>query len=125
METIEQGSRNTTSFTPDERNWAMYCHLAVFGGFLIPFGNLIGPLVIWLLRKERYAFVDYHGKEVLNFQITLLIALIISGILTLVLIGFLLLPALLIAALVLTIIGTVKTANGEYYRYPFSIRFVK
>jgi uncharacterized protein len=109
----------------DERNWGMYCHLAVFAGFLIPFGNIIGPLVIWLLKKEQYAFVDFNGKAVLNFQITVLIALLVSWVLMFVLIGFLLLPAVVIATLVLTIIGLIKAANGEHYHYPFSFKFVQ
>lgn len=123
-ETIEHESRNT-NLSPDERDWGMFCHLAVFTGFLIPLGNVIGPLVIWLMKKEKYPFVAYHGKEVLNFQLSVLIALLVSWVLVFVLIGFLLLPAVIITALVLTIIGIVKAGNGEYYRYPFSFKFIK
>jgi uncharacterized protein len=109
----------------DERDWGMFCHLAVFAGFLIPLGNVIGPLVIWLMKKDKYPFVDFHGKEVLNFQLTVLVALLVSWVLVLLLIGFLLLPAVAIAAIVLTIIGIIKAGNGEYYRYPYSIKFIK
>jgi uncharacterized Tic20 family protein len=114
-----------SNLTPEERDWGMFCHLAVFAGFLIPLGNVIGPLVVWLMKKDRYPFVDFHGKEVLNFQLTLLVALLVSWVLVFVLIGFVLLPALAIAAVVLTIIGIIKAANGEYYRYPYSFKFIK
>jgi uncharacterized protein len=123
-ETIEHRPRNT-NLTPEERDWGMFCHLAVFAGFLMPLGNVIGPLVIWLLKKDKYPFVDYHGKEVLNFQLTVLIALLVSWVLVFILIGFVLLPAVVITAMVLTIIGIIKTANGEHYRYPFSFKFIK
>ncbi len=118
-------AESNNKMAADERNWGMYCHLAVFAGFLIPLGNIIGPLVIWLLKKDQYAFVDFNGKEVLNFQITVLIALLVSWVLMFILIGFLLLPAVLVTTLVLTIIGLIKAANGEHHRYPFSFKFVK
>jgi uncharacterized protein len=124
MVTIEHDPKNA-GLTPEERDWGMFCHLAVFAGFLIPLGNVIGPLVIWLMKKDKYPFVDFHGKEVLNFQLTVLVALLISWVLVLLLIGFLLLPAVAIAAIVLTIIGIIKAGNGEYYRYPYSIKFIK
>jgi uncharacterized Tic20 family protein len=113
------------NLTPEERDWGMFCHLAVFAGFLIPFGNVIGPLIIWLMKKDQYPSVDFHGKEVLNFQLTVLIALLVSWVLVRVLIGFLLLPAVAIAATVLTIIGIIKAGNGEHYRYPYSFKFIK
>ncbi|MHC4819193.1 MAG: DUF4870 domain-containing protein, partial [Planctomycetota bacterium] len=97
-----------------------------FAGFIgIPFGNILGPLVIWLIKKDEMPFVDDQGKEVLNFQISLTIYAIISGILCLIFIGFLLLPAVLIFGIVMTIIGTIKASSGERYRYPFTIRFLK
>lgn len=111
--------------TPDERTWAMFCHLSAFAGCIIPFGNIIGPLVVYSIKRQEYPLVEDQGKEVLNFQITLLIALIISGILALILIGFVLLAIIGIAGLVLTVIGALKANNGEYYRYPFTVRFLK
>ena len=70
-------------------------------------------------------FVDYNGKEVLNFQLTLLIAVLISWLLVVVVIGIFLLAALGVFALVVTIIGLIKASQGEYYRYPLTIRFIK
>jgi uncharacterized Tic20 family protein len=110
----------------EEQNWAMYCHLSALAGFIVPFGSVIGPLVIWLMKKDTMPLVDQHGKESLNFQITALIAFIISAVLTLVLIGFLLLPVVGIGWLVLTIMATVKVSGGQLdYKYPFALRLIK
>lgn len=110
----------------EEQNWAMYCHLAALIGFIIPFGNVIGPLVVWLMKKDTMPQVDVHGKESLNFQITVLLAVIACLVLSVVLIGFLLLPVVGLAALVLTIMAAVKVSNGELgYRYPVALRLIK
>ena len=103
----------------------MLCHLSSLLGFVIPFGNIVGPLVIWALKKQEFPTVDSHGKESLNFQITLTIAGIIAAILCFVLIGFLLLPAILLAWVILTVIASIKANNGELYQYPFTIRLIK
>jgi uncharacterized Tic20 family protein len=108
----------------EARNWAMYCHLAVFAGYIIPFGNIIGPLVIWLIKREQYPAVDYHGKEALNFQISVMIYMLVSVVLIFVVIGILAMIAVGITSLVCTIIAVVKASRGEYYRYPMSMRFI-
>ncbi len=108
----------------DARTWGMLCHLAAFAGYLIPLGWLIGPLVVWLIKREQYAFVDIQGKESVNFQISILIYTLISGVLFLVLIGMVLLPAVLIFQIVMVIIAMIKASNGEYFRYPLCIRFI-
>ena len=108
------------------QTWGMLCHLTALAAFIgIPFGLLIGPLVIWLIKKNDYAFVDEQGKESLNFQISMTIYAIVSGILCFVFIGFVLLIVLLVVELVLVIIASVKVSNGQAYRYPFTIRFLK
>ena len=109
----------------DDRQWGMFAHLAALAGFLIPFGNLIGPLIIWLMKKDTSQFVDDQGKESLNFQITVTIAALIAGALVIVLIGFLLLPLVAIVSLVFTIIGAIKANEGATYRYPFALRLIK
>jgi hypothetical protein len=110
----------------EEQNWAMYCHLSALVGFVIPLGNVLGPLVIWLMKKDTMPQVDVHGKEALNFQITVLLALIVSFLLTFVLIGLLLLPIVGIGALVLTIMAAIKVSNGQLdYRYPIAMRLIK
>ena len=109
----------------EERNWAMGCHLASFAGFLIPFGNIIGPLVVWLIKKEEFPPVADQGKEAVNFQITVALMGIVCAMLILVFIGLLLLPVLAIYWIVFTIIATMKANEGECYRYPFTLRLIK
>jgi uncharacterized protein len=109
----------------DQNMWAMLCHLAALAGFVIPFGNVIGPLVIWLIKKDEYQLVDDQGKESINFQISMTIYYIISAILIIVLIGILMLIGLAIFSLVMIIIAMVKANEGVAYRYPMCIRFIK
>lgn len=109
----------------EERTWGMLSHLLALSGFIgVPFGNVLAPLIIWLVKKDQSQFVADQAKESLNFQISLIIYAIVSGILVLVLIGFLLLGVVFIGGIVLTIIATMKANNGEYYRYPLTIRLI-
>ncbi len=112
----EQPAREITS---DDKNMAMLCHL------LAIFTSFIGPLVIWLIKKDESPFVNEQGKEALNFQITVIIAMCVSGLLTFVCIGALLIPVVGVVDLVLCIMATVKTSRGESYRYPVSLRLLK
>ena len=109
----------------DERLWGMLCHLLSFSGYLIPFGSVLGPLIIWMIKKDDMPFVNDQGKESLNFQLTMLIAVIISAILCLVLIGFLMLGVVLIFQIVVVIMASIKANDGIKYRYPYTIRFIK
>ena len=111
--------------TAEDKQWGLFAHLSSLAGLIIPFGNILGPLIIWQVKKDTLPFAADQGKEALNFNITIAIAAIISGLLTLVLIGFLLLPLVGLAWLVFTIIAAVKANNGEAYRYPFALRLVK
>lgn len=108
----------------DEKNWAMFCHLAAFSGIIIPFGNIIGPLVLWSMKKEHSALVDREGKKSLNFQISMTIYLFISAILVFIGIGILLLIALGILNLIFVVMAIVKTLNGEDYQYPLTIKIL-
>jgi len=107
----------------DECMWAMLCHLSTFCGF-IPFGNLVGPLVVWLIKKDEYPLVDDQGKEAINFQINMTIYFVISFVLVFVVIGIPLLIGLGVFDLVVTIIAAIKAYSGEYHRYPLTIRFL-
>ncbi len=110
----------------DTRMWAMLCHLSALATYIgLPFGNIIGPLVVWMIKRETSPFVDDQGKEALNFNISMIIYGIVCAVLMLVVIGFFLLILLCIAHIVLTIIAAIKANNGETYRYPATIRFVK
>ncbi|WP_147651585.1 DUF4870 domain-containing protein [Vulcaniibacterium gelatinicum] len=113
-----------SGISAEERQWAMFAHLAALAGLVIPFGNIIGPLVVWLIKRETMPFVADQGKEALNFQITVAIAAIVSMILIVVVIGFVLLFVIGVAALILTIIAAVKANEGVAYRYPFALRLI-
>jgi uncharacterized protein len=117
---------NAPQVSKEEQNWAMGCHLAALAGFVIPFGNLIGPLVIWLVKRAEMPMVDLQGKESLNFQITATIAALICIPLIFILIGVPLLIIIGIGALVLSIMAAVKVSNGNFdYKYPLTIRLLK
>ena len=110
---------------PEACQWAMFCHFAAFLGLVIPFGNLLGPLIVWQIKKDLDPFVDAQGKEALNFQISVALAALLCFLLMVVVIGFPLLLLVSIAALVLTIIAGIKANEGQAYRYPFAWRLVK
>lgn len=109
----------------EARQWAMFCHFSAFFGLAIPFGNLLGPLIVWQLKKDFDPFVDAQGKEALNFQISVSMAALLCFLLMVVVIGFPLLALVGITALVLTIIAGIKANEGQAYRYPFSWRLIK
>ncbi len=108
-----------------QKDWGMYCHLAVFLGVIIPAGNIIGPLVIWLMKKDEYESVNDQGREVVNFQITLTIAFAVSYILSFIFIGYILMGILFVIGLVYTILGIIKSSDGILFRYPYSYKFIK
>ena len=120
---IDSGSYGLVS--KEDRTWAMVVHLSAFAGHIFPFAHIIAPLVVWLVRRETSAFVDEHGKEAVNAQITFTIYAAISVALCFVLIGIPLLGALYIANFILVIVAAVAANEGKTYRYPFIIRLVK
>lgn len=115
-----------------ENTWAMIVHLSALVGFLIPFGNVLGPLVIWVIKKDELPEVDRHGKEALNYHISisiyLAVAWAITLVLTLVFIGILLVPVVAIANIILMalfpVLAGVKANEGGWYDYPMTIRFI-
>ena len=119
------GGPETAATSSDERMWAMLTHLSALLVFTaIPFAHILGPLVVWLLKREEFPLVDDQGKESLNFQISMTIYGIVAAILVLLLIGIFLGIALMIAWLVLVIVASIKANGGERYRYPLTIRFI-
>jgi uncharacterized protein len=114
------------------RTWNMLCHLSALAGFIIPFGNMLGPLLVWQIKKNEIPSVNVHGKAALNFQITMTIAALVGMVVAVILsffcVGFLLIPLVILiglAGLVLAIIAGIKANNGEDYKYPFSLNLVK
>lgn len=113
----------------DVRTMGMLCHLLALCGLVIPLGNILGPLVIWLVKKEEHPFIDQEGKASLNFQITVAIPGLVLAVLSVIPFVFCvtipLLMALGVAALVFTIIGAIKANDGIAYKYPWSLELVK
>jgi uncharacterized protein len=105
------------------RQWAMLAHLSALAGLVIGL-NWLGPLIIYLVKKDEHPFIADQSREALNFNISVFIYFIVSAILIFVVIGILLLPVIGIAWVILTVVATVRANNGEAYRYPLSIRFV-
>ena len=124
VETVTQiDSGNKPS--KDACTWAMLSHIFGLGWLVIPaIGGVIGSLITWQIKKDQYPFVDRHGKESLNFQISMLIYWIVAGLLCLACVGCVLVPLVAIADIVFAIIAAVKAANGETYRYPLTIRLI-
>jgi uncharacterized Tic20 family protein len=108
----------------EAKMWAMFCHLSALVGFIIPFGNIIGPLIIWILKKEEYELVNLNGKEALNFQISITIYIIASILLIFVVIGIPILIALAFFELFAIVIAAIKANEGVVFRYPLTIRFL-
>jgi uncharacterized protein len=110
----------------DEKLWATLCHLSALVGFVFPvFGNIVGPLVFWILKKDQMPLVDINGKEALNFQISMSIYALVAAALVWVLIGIPLLFMIALADLILIVMASVKTSEGTPFRYPLTIRLIK
>jgi len=102
----------------DAKNMGVLCHLLGF------FTSFFGPLIIWLIKKDTMPFVDHHGKEALNFQITLAIAYVVGGVTSLICIGWFILLAAWLADLIFSIIACIAASKGEYYKYPWCLRLI-
>jgi uncharacterized Tic20 family protein len=115
-----------TSITSSEvRTWSVLCHASALLGLFFHFvGHLLGPLLVWLIKRGDAPEIDANGKESLNFQISMLIYDAVAAILCLVVIGIPILIALWVLNTVFVIIASIKTSEGKIYRYPFTIRFL-
>lgn len=114
------------------RTWNMLCHLSALAGFVIPFGNILGPLLVWQIKKNEIPSTDIHGKAALNFQITVVLALLVSFvagiILSFICIGvvfFFIAGGIALCSFIFAIIAGIKANNGEDYKYPYSLELVK
>ena len=108
------------------RTWTAFCHASALLGVFVHFpGHVIPPLIVWLLKRDESPEIDAHGKEALNFQISMLIYNVIAAVFCLVLIGFLILPVLWVLNALFVIIASVQASDGKLYRYPMTIRFLQ
>jgi uncharacterized Tic20 family protein len=123
----EPGAAPASAATPshEERQWAMLCHMSAMLMYVTVIGGFIAPLVIWLLKRDEMPLVADQGRETLNFQITILLALICAGILMIIVIGIPIFAALLLFHFIVTIIAAVKSSDGIRYRYPFCWRVIR
>lgn len=113
------------SVSKEERMWAMIAHLSGFAFYLLPgIGQILGPLIVWLAKREGNPFVDAQAKEALNFQLTVTIYALVFAVLIFVLIGIPLLAALHIFQIVCMIIAAIKANDGIAFRYPATIRLI-
>ena len=116
----------TSTSSRDVRTWNVLCHATALAGFFVPWaGHILGPLIVWLAKRSDSPEIDEHGKESLNFQISMLSYNVIAGVLCLVLIGFIILAILHILNLVLVIVASIQASEGKFYRYPIAIRLIK
>ncbi|MHC4519339.1 MAG: DUF4870 domain-containing protein [Planctomycetota bacterium] len=118
FESVEDDGIQQLEMNQDARNMAMLCHvLGVFG--------FIGPLIIWLSEREKHRFVDEHGRDVMNYQISMMIYFAVAYLSLVLLVGFVLVPALTIAHIVLIVMGAIKAQRGELWHYPIALPFLK
>lgn len=111
--------------TPEQKQTGMFLHLSQLLNFIVPFGGVIAPIVIWQMKKDEIPALDAHGKMIVNWMLSGLIYSIVSFILAFVLIGFIGFIALAIMGVVFPIIGGIKANNGEFWEYPVTIKFLK
>jgi len=114
-----------TILSETERNWSMLCHLSAFAGFFFPFGGVIGPLICWLTRRDESSWVNLNGKASLNFQLSMLLYIVLAIPLCFIIIGIPIVILLGILKVVCVIIASVKAPNGELFRYPLVIPFIQ
>lgn len=106
----------------EERKWAFICHLSGYSGIIIPFGNILVPVIIYAIMKDEYPLIKDQGKEIINFQISMTIYLVIAGLLCIILIGIPILLALVLLSIVLPLVGALRSKKGFRYRYPINLR---
>jgi uncharacterized protein len=107
------------------RNTAVAAHLSTFAGLIVPFGSVIGPLAVWLTRRDRDPFVDQAGREALNFGITIALYGAVLLVAALLLVGIPFLIIGVVAWVVLASLAAVKASQGQAYRYPLTLRLVR
>ena len=108
-----------------ERNWSMFCHLSAFAGFFFPFGGIIGPLICWLTRRDESSWVNVNGKASLNFQLSMLLYIVLAIPLCFIIIGIPIVILLGTLKVICVIIASIKAPKGELFRYPLVIPFIQ
>jgi uncharacterized Tic20 family protein len=108
------------------RTWCALCHASALLGVFVHFpGHLIPPLIVWLLKRDESPEIDAHGKEAVNFQLSMLIYNVVAAVFCIVLIGFAFLAVLWVLNAIFVIIAAIQASDGKFYRYPMTIRFIQ
>ncbi len=109
----------------EEKNWAVATHLASLSGYIgIPLGHILGPLIIWLMKKDSSPFLDEVGKETVNYNISIILWFVLCIPLCFIIIGIPMLICLAIMDVIVTIMAAIAASNGQQYKYPLTIRFI-
>jgi uncharacterized Tic20 family protein len=108
-----------------ERNWAMFCHLSAFAGFLFPFGSIIGPMICWMSRRDESTWINENGKASLNFQLSMLLYTVLAVPLCFIIIGIPIVIVIGTLKIVCIIIASIRASKGEEFRYPLAIPFIQ
>jgi uncharacterized Tic20 family protein len=111
--------------TESEKNWAMLCHLSALAGFFFPFGAIIGPLVCWLSKRDESVWVYVNGRNSLNFQLSILLYIVLAIPLIFIIIGIPIIVILGTLKVICIIIASVNASRGEDFRYPLVIPFIQ
>jgi uncharacterized Tic20 family protein len=126
METSPPPLPASAAAFPSVRTWNILCHASALLGVFFHFpGHILGPLIVWLAKRHDSPEIDAHGKESLNFQISMLLYNAIAVVFCLVLIGFFVLPILWVLNAVFVIVASIQASDGKLYRYPMTIRFIE
>ena len=119
METPAEGDVNS-----DERTWAILVHASAFAGLFVPFGNILAPLLVWLIKREESEFVDANGKQALNFQMTWTVIVVLALFSLVIGVGLVLVPLVALAWVILVVLATVRASENEVYDYPLTVDLV-
>lgn len=125
LDKIGPGDLMSSARDPQTRQWGMILHLSLFSSYIIPLAGIIAPIVIWQIKKDQLPAMDAHGKNLVNFFLSMMIYSSISFVLTFVLIGIPMMMALGVMGVAFPIIAAVKANNGEIWKYPAAIPFLK
>jgi len=120
-----ESNNNNTDNERETRTWAMFLHFSLLAGFVVPIAGLVAPIIIWQVQKNNLPGIDEHGKVVVNWLISAIIYGVVSGLLTVILIGIPMLIVLVVVSIIFPIIGGIKANDGQLWKYPLSIQFFK
>jgi uncharacterized Tic20 family protein len=125
MSDIQVEDNGDNPVSPKERRIAAICHLSGFIGFLIPpIGHLLGPLLVWLIYRDKSLFIDDQGREAVNFQLSTTFYVIASSLLVFIFVGMFLMVILSVFWLVFVVVATVRSSQGSLFRYPLNLRIL-